>query len=411
MNIKIGVNAVTRVVDTKVPMEQVYKLVQTAAAGARIQLCPFTAGAGYLQWSPDGDGWVRFRDLDDTEKGIVAQDFTVRRQHMIDALKGAPLAGDILTVPSDEFLLVRHNGADYDIALAAWGYRYPDRAAGLELNSWKSNTKYQEVNIEFMWDGKPIPNMPFTLEGFAHFTDMEGIFHVDRPLPVGMRYRLHTSGNPVPSAEDHSFTLTVEQNKDRYSFDLTQLFDIEVVVTEDGFPLSGAECDVEFGGRHERLVTDVSGRAMLRLPLVRDIVGHIEPVQPQCVTTCRGRVLDYIPRFADESHTFEFDFEGEKVVVPEPPVVAEEVPEPEKPVVPDPETVTITILDYEGYPVADMPLKLKAGAKGVLDLRTDDKGTVTVPADMLTDRKKVNISFTVTPEYQESHDIHYYKKK
>ena len=73
MNIKIGVNAVTRVVDTKVPMEQVYKLVQTAAAGARIQLCPFTAGAGYLQWSLDGDGWMRFRDLDDTEKGIVVQ--------------------------------------------------------------------------------------------------------------------------------------------------------------------------------------------------------------------------------------------------------------------------------------------------------------------------------------------------
>jgi len=409
MNIKVSVNAVTRIVDPKIPIEQLYKVVQPIANSAGIQLCTFTAGAGYLQWILDGEGWIPFKDLDDTDKANVAQAFTERRQQVLDELKGAQIANDVLTVPSDEFLLVRKNGINDDIALAAWAYRYPERASGLELNTWRSNAKLQEVNIIFTWDEKPIPNMPFMLEGLPHFTDLDGTFHVDKPLPVGKQYSLHTSTAPVPGIEDRRFTLTVEQNKAEYRFDMTRWFDLEVIVTRGGEPVCDCSCMIGFNGKNNTLATDSTGRATLRLPLAGDMVGHAAPNQPECTATCSDKTLKYTPQHADDYHTFEFDLEPEKTPEPEPPVIPEEkvIPPPVK----EPEMVKIVIIDYEGFPVVNMPLKIKTKAKGTIDIVTDDKGAVTIPAEIVSHKEKVNVKFTVTPEYQETHDIHYYKKK
>ncbi|MDE6448637.1 MAG: hypothetical protein K2L41_00985, partial [Muribaculaceae bacterium] len=382
MNIKVSVNAVTRIIDPKVPIEQVYKVVQPVASNARINLGAFTAGAGYLQWALDGEGWIRFKDLDDAEKAVVAQEFTERRQQVIDGLKGAQIASDVLTVPSEEFLLVRRNGADNEIALAAWAYRYPERVSGLELNTWRSNARLQEVDISFSWAGKLIPNMPFMLEGFPHFTDLDGTFHVDKPLPVGKQYRLYTSNNPAPGVEDRTFMFTVEQGKADYCFDMTRWFDIETTVTHDGEPVEGAECMIVFGDRQEKLTTDAFGRTTLRLPLAGDIVGHINANQPECTATCRGKELEFTPHRADEYHLFGFEFETEKVSEPESPVVEEEkAAEPEPPEAP--QLITIKILDYDGFPVVNMPLKLKTKTKGTFDYVTDEKGMITVPADIL----------------------------
>ncbi|MDE5635822.1 MAG: hypothetical protein K2I52_05900, partial [Muribaculaceae bacterium] len=73
--------------------------------------------------------------------------------------------------------------------------------------------------------------------------------------------------------------------------------------------------------------------------------------------------------------------------------------------------ITIKILDYDVFPVVNMPLKLKTKTKGTFDYVTDEKGMITVPADILSHKEKINVSFTVTPEYQENHDIHYCKNK
>lgn len=413
MNIKVAINAVTRIVDAKVPIEQLYRAVQPAAKGAGIKLGTFTAGAGYLQWALDGEGWTAFKDLDENEKGRVATTFIERRDHAIAALKGAQVARDVFTVPGDEFLFVRENGVDLEISLAAWAYRYPERGTGLELNTWRNNVVLQAVNIIFLWNGLPLPNVPFMLEGRPHFTDLEGIFHVDRPLPAGKSYRVSTSHSAKPGSGEPEMSFTVEAGKENYEFDLTQWMTVEVLVNEDNRRAEGCECTVTFGQTDHKLSTDASGRATLRLPLVADMTGHLAELQPQCTATCRNQEKSFVPMNAGEYHVFEFNFETDVTEEPEPPVV---VNEPQKPAVADPEPpklkspVSITILDYEGFPVVEMPVVITT-PHGNYRLTTGEKGELTLPPDAVEPKEKIKISFTVTPEYQEKHDIHYRKKK
>jgi hypothetical protein len=409
MNVKVNITALHRLLSNHISMAQVYSQLAPLTAKYGIQLAELKTGTNYLQWTLPDNGWTKFSELDEASKASAATEYEVRIHKILTETK---LPDNVLTIPSDaEFVYFKSNGMAWDIALVAWGYRYTDKPNGKELETWKSKLKLQEVSIGFQWDGNLIPNLPFTLAGQPRVTDEAGWFHVDGKLPVGKQFELMLH-------EDKGYALLVTEGKARYVYDITQYFHAVVCAEKDEAPLVNSNITLQFGEWTKSVTTDEKGHARIQIPLKYDANGQILPLQPACAVQCQDEKQIKEPTCADEELQFYFSFQTK---VPEPDVDVFHVPEePEPPVTPpvtppvkpteEPEVVTITILDYEGYPVIDMPVVLKTKKKGEIHVKTDDNGVCSIPKDWLLPKEKITVKFVVTPEYQETHDIHYIKK-
>ena len=73
--------------------------------------------------------------------------------------------------------------------------------------------------------------------------------------------------------------------------------------------------------------------------------------------------------------------------------------------------VRFTLLDYGGVPLPDLPFTLTLKKKGALSLKTDANGQCLIPKEWFVNKEKMRVNFTVTPEYQASHDLHDKRKK
>lgn len=404
MNIKFNIGTIVRLIDPKISMEQLYKQLQPMESKAGLTFCQPQAGAGYYQWTLNGNDWVSFTDLDDSIKPLAAQKFKDCKAAMSSLMNGAPLVEYIFTVPSEAHIFFRSNGENLDMALAAWAYKYPDRNMGNALETWRSRIDMQDVHIGFLWDEKKIPHLPFKVDGLPRKTGEDGMFHVDGKLPVGKSLTLSLeSGKTYP--------ITVEKGRADYLYDLTQHFTVDVLVKKDDHPLPETSCTVEFGKKHTTLTTDADGHAGIFLPLAEDESGHLLMPQPDCRVGCQGEMQVQKPGENEDRLRYEFHFhtpvvEEKKEDVP--PVILEEPPvAPPPPPVKD---VTLTLLDYGGYPLQDMKATLTLKGKGEITVVTDKEGKCTIPQDWFEDKKKVKVNFVVTPEYQQTHDIHYHKK-
>lgn len=405
MNVKLKVNSVVRLIDDRVSMGQIFKKIEPFARQAKILLCEPQAGAGYLQWSMEGNDWVSFKNLNDADKADAAKVYHDRRQSILSQLQGAKYINEIFSVPDDEFIYFRKSGSTWDIALVAWAYRYPDYQAGSELDAWRSKVLLQDVRIGFIWDKKYLKNYEFKIENQTRYTSSDGWFELDRSVPVGSKYSIVASSG-------EAFTLTVEEGQSEYVYDLTRYFIVEVNVCKDNVPVSDSRCELMFDGISQTLTTDATGRAKIRLAMRRNATGNPADAQPECMVICMDKSESQTPKNVDETLIFNFDFETEKPEEEIPPVITEPEPDPEPDPEPEPEDpgfVTLTILDYEGYPLVDMPIIVTTKIKGDINLTTDHEGKCVIPKEYLTHKEKAKVRFTVTPEYQRTHDIHYYK--
>ena len=213
MNVKLLINQVLPLIDRRISTAQVYKQLLPLAEQARLFFAEPQTGVDYLQWSLPGTDWTSFPEGDESQKSIVAQVYKDRRATMTAALEGSPLKDIVLTVPSEEFIYFRPAGTDWEIALTAWGFRYPDRPATGELDTHIHRSAMQLVDIGFEWDSQRLPDYHFLLQGQPRLTSTDGLFHVDGPLPVGKSYKIELLDGRV-------FTLTVEQGKQEYIFNL-----------------------------------------------------------------------------------------------------------------------------------------------------------------------------------------------
>ena len=213
MNVKLLINQVLPLIDRRISTAQVYKQLLPLAEQARLFFAEPQTGVDYLQWSLPGIDWTSFPEGDESQKAAVAQVYKDRRATMQAALEGSPLKDIVLTVPSEEFIYFRPVGTDWEIALTAWAFRYPDRPATGELDTHIHRSAMQLVDIGFEWDRQRLPDYHFLLQGQPRLTSTDGLFHVDGPLPVGKSYKIEL-------LDGRSFTLTVEQGKQEYIFNL-----------------------------------------------------------------------------------------------------------------------------------------------------------------------------------------------
>lgn len=311
MNIKLQLGEVRLLIDKRFPIEQISNQLQSIAKQANLIFAEHQVGAGYLQWALPGANWTAFSNGSDQQKAVIAQVFQDRKTQMQSSLEGSFLKDIIFSVPSEDFIFFRQDGEQLDIALTAWGYKYPDKPASGELDTWISKQDLQNVNIAFVWAGQTLPAFSFKLSGHTRITSPDGFMHIDGLLPVGSSYLIET-------LMGQGYTLVVEKGKSDYIFDLTQYCQVEIAVFQDNNPLSNYVCDVSFGSSHETLTTDISGRSQVQLPLLNDSFGQIVIPQPPCVVVCGTDSQQQIPSKSEDVLSFLFNF---KTPTPEVPVI------------------------------------------------------------------------------------------
>lgn len=406
MNVKLHLGEVVPLLEKHISKKQVHQLLSPIAAQANLMFPEEKSGFGYLQWDLPGNDWISFMDGDDNQKSSVAQVYQQRKSIMRSALKGSPFETAIFTVPAEEYIYFRPKGNSWEIAVTAWGYKYPNKPGSGELDIYITKTIMQDVMIGFQWADKLLPNLAFRLNGLPRTTEEDGWLRMDGQLPLDSRFDLILYSG-------QRFVLTVEKGKSEYIYDLTQYFQVEVAVNQDEKPLENCTCEINFNGIHH-VTTDFQGHASLRLPMICDTEGVLINPQPDCIVTCMEEIQKASPAASNDVLNFVFSFKTKKKepIVPEPPII------PPKPIdddIVDPpheeKFVYIRLQDYGGFPLPDLEFVLTTKKKGEVSLKTDSEGICIVPQEWFTHKEKMKVNFVISPEYQEKHDLHDKKSK
>ena len=395
MNKRVNINEVIRMLDFRISLNQVHQQLLTPAQQAKLTFIEPIPGSGYMQWSVPGEDWTSFTQADDVTKSRVAETYEQRKKTMLSLLEGSPLKDVVFTIPSTDFIFFRPNADSFDIAIAGWAFKYPDKKPGGELDTWITKTAMQQVNIGFSWEDKPLPNISFKLVGHTRMTGADGLFHIDGLLPVGKSYAVET-------LTGQTYTLTVTQGQADYVYDLTQYVTVNIDVQQNDAPAPDVDCSISFNGHLLSAKTDEGGHATLQIALAGDKLGMALVPQPNCVVSCNGQSQSQTPIGPNDVLSYTFQFKDE---VPPPPVPEPEVAPPPPPE-PEPEFVYVHLLDYGGFPLPQLPFALTLAKQGRLSLQTDEQGTCQLPKEWFTPNEKMQFQFEVTPEYQASHDLH-----
>lgn len=401
MRIQLGVQEVFSLLSNKLSVEQVAVQVEKLAARHNLLLPSPQPGAGYLQWNLPGEGWVPVSKADDSERALIAAEYKRRCEALQSALTGSPIQSIVVQVPSPDYIYYRQQEGKLEIALVAWGYRFPDVLPCQELEAWIVKNPKQKVNVGFLWDGRLLPSCQFRFNGFGRITQEDGLFHVDNLIPVGESY-------PVEAMCGERFTLLVEDGKEDYIFDLTRFFTVRVHVLQDEKPVPEEKLSISFNTDVIALTTDASGQAECRIPYLSDKDGCVLSSQPVCEATCKEETYSCTPDGTGDV-VFEFSFKTPALEEPsrdtvtqgEPPIEDTPLPPSESP-----GEITIRLFDYAGDPLPDMPFTLVTQRHGNKELVTDAKGCCRLSREHFSSGEKMKVKFTVTKEYQKTHNIH-----
>lgn len=409
MNVKLHLGEVIPLLDKHISKKQIHQLLSPIALQANLLFSEEKSGIGYLQWDLPGSDWISFIDGDENQKSSVAQVYQQRIAVMRSALKGSPFETAIFTIPAEKFIYFRPQGNSWEIAVTAWGYKYPNQPGSGELDIYITKTILQDVMIGFQWADELLPNLAFRLNGFPRTTEEDGWFKMGGQLSIDSHFALELRSG-------QRFALTVEKGRSEYIYDLTQYIQVEVAVEKDEKPLENCTCEINFNGIHN-ITTNAQGFASLRLPMVCDAMGNLMHPQSDCIVTCLEETQKKNPVANNDvlNYVFSFNTKSEDTAVPEP-LIIPPIIEPHKPIDnPDPpkqeKFVTIRLQDYGGFPLPDLDFILTTKKKGEVSLKTDSEGVCIVPQEWFTHKEKMKVKFVISPEYQEKHNLHDNKSK
>lgn len=266
-----------RLIDPKWSISAIYNQIKPEAEISQLYFAEYITSLGNHQWNVPGDNWKPLSKVDDDEKVELGALLKMRCAMMSTQVDER--LENIFTVPSYDFIFVRKNKAgQWEIAVTAWGFKFPSQPRVHISAPPKDIPNLQEVCIAFLWNGKRLPEFQFEFNHNAKATDKEGLFKIDRPLIVGATYPLFIPGKTET-------TLVVEKGKDVYTFDLTEYVDVNVDVRVNGIQAEGIECDITFGSTHTTIKTAADGKASITMPLIFINEGEGKS-QPQCTVAC-----------------------------------------------------------------------------------------------------------------------------
>ena len=316
MNNKIKAADVACLIDKNVAYEEVYdQLKQLFPSDEEMIFAERTSGYGFLQWELPNEGWLPLDKAEPIQGIEVKKELDRRIQHVKDKTGDSPLTGQILTCPDDSYVYYKMSpSGKWLILLTAWGYRHPERIdSGSAVGHYTPPQPKEPASIQIMYDGKPLSEKPFLLNGMEKQTDAQGIYVIG-DLPVGYQFDVEVNGK--------KHRLTIAENKGDITIDATVYVLVEVMARLDGQPYGDAAVRLNYTGRAMQLVTDAAGKTSVQLPLGRE---------GQPCTVYIGSQSQSKP-LQSSATQFLFDF-----VTPNPEPEPDPIPEPEPTPVPMPE--------------------------------------------------------------------------
>ncbi len=220
-----------------------------------------TPGHDYLQWELPGEGWTALSNSDP----LMSQEVRKELQNRCQAISrkfgnNQATAQRILSVPDDSYIYYKADESGrLIIRLTAWGYRYPERVGGGDTSGTIARTEATEHTvIKLIYDGNPMPQKEFKLNGYKRKTDDSGILEVG-DLPVGYQFDMEVDGQ-----KQH---ITIAEGQGELVIDLTRFTTIEVKALLDGSSYDGAVAKIAYGDKNVELTCDAAGRAVAKLPI------------------------------------------------------------------------------------------------------------------------------------------------
>lgn len=223
-----------------------------------------TPGHEYLQWELPGDDWIALSASDPLMSQEVKKELLHRQQNISEKFgNNQVMAQKVLSVPDDNYVYYKHDDTGrLIIRLTVWGYRYPERVGGGDATTdLKQKEKTEHISISLIYDGKLLSGKSLRLNGFLRTTDINGRLDVG-DLPIGYQFDIE-----VDKQQQH---VIVTQGQGEIKIDLTKYTTVEVQVSLDDTPYSGAQVILSYAERNMQLACDSNGHATAKLPLDKD---------------------------------------------------------------------------------------------------------------------------------------------
>lgn len=260
MNVKIKADGVFCPFEKR--YEQLYSLLyEKIGTTSDWMFTERKVGLGYLQWELPGEGWLQLASADPILQEEVRSELQTRKLSLIKkGIVDADNVNQILATPDDSYVYFKKtpNGA-WEIKLTAWGYCYPVRINATDLSGLVDPMmEKQDFTLRMIYDGQPVANKNFELNGFGRCTDNDGEL-VIKKLPVGYELDVKVDGQMHHIVASKGVTLK--------EIDLTQWCTIEVKATLNGAPYAFGVANVNYGEKQFSLNLDTSGSAQEKIAL------------------------------------------------------------------------------------------------------------------------------------------------
>ena len=355
---------------------------------ATISLFPSSA-----VWYGDDDVEYRFyKEASDMEKEEIASWLEECRNVVCSSLADTmPFVNNLFRIPSqDQILWYRSSDGCVKVLLTQWGFE--NKASGSKvdvIDMLLSATRKQvqeDINIHIDYsDGAKAEDCPFVLHLFNNtkelVTDSEGNYHLGK-LFINKTFTVES----INGANHRDFTV-VKDGQYNVVFDYYAKYTL-IVENQKGERLPDYKLMVD----GSMVKTDKEGQYEGELKLLPD-----KKLQVDANTKKYEFTLQRVP----EENVFSILIEKDEPVIPPTPP---EAPKPIPPTPPVPEYIKVTLLDYDGQPLPNLPFVIKTKKGDPINAETDVKGVAEIDKSMLSEKNKYKIEFKITPAYRKELD-------
>lgn len=359
-----------------------------ADAFATISLFPSSA-----VWYGDDDVEYHFyKDASDVEKEEIANWLEECKNVVCSSLSDTmPFVHNLFRIPSqDQILWYRSSDGSIKVKLTQWGFENKANGSKVDvidiLLAAPRKLTQEDINIHIDYsDGSIAAECPFILHLFNNTkelnTDSEGNYHLGK-LFINKSFSIENT-----KGTNHFDYTVVKEGSYNAIFDI---FSDYTIITEN----QEGERLPKYGIEVEGTVVETDGDGLYE--------GHIKlsPNKELLVKTNGKNYAFPLRRDANEN-IFTVVIEVEEPVVPP---ITPEPPKPTPPVPPVPQYIQVTLLDYDGQPLPNLPFIIKTKKGDSVNSQTNEKGIAQIDKSLLSEEKKYKIEFKITPAYRKELD-------
>lgn len=329
-------------------------------------------------WEAPDEGWIS-RSAASAEVGqIIEQQWQDLCARISKSANNPKIVEQLLTLPNSDYIFFKQDPqGDVSILVTGWGFKNFKPSSQNPISEPIHMDSKHSARIGFTQDGVLIPHRAFHIKApqllVPQKTGPDGYFLLGEHLEVGRIFEISDD------VSGKSFQVQVVDNKEYYDLDVTEFTTIEVYVTQDGAPVKGKMCRIQYRGNEYYAETDNYGCAPKEVVLERDA---------SCEVSVEGQYQRQT--IVPEGCKFCFDLVTPKQEpIPESP---QEKPAPEEPIVHtyDKSPISITLLDAEGKPQIGYQIELEQGSRQ-LSLILDESGMTNFAREEISIPGQVNV--------------------